>query len=178
MTRLPSDGGRSGLPAKSTETAPASRTQKKRAHKSFQALARQLLQLSRSQLAAIDMPSELHEAVAMARRISSHGARRRQLRHIGAMLARTDTGPVTAALENIRQGDARNARVFKTIERWRDELTGGNTGLIGEILALYPAADRRRLTQLARSAHRASVSGQGVKASRKLFRYLKEIADG
>ena len=67
-------------------------------------------------------------------------------------------------------------RTFKKIEKWRDELRQGNQALIDEILNNCPDADRQRLTQLARNAHREFEAGTGVKSSRTLFRYLRQVA--
>jgi ribosome-associated protein len=64
---------------------------------------------------------------------------------------------------------------FKQIEKWRDDLKGGNTDLIEEILRKCPAAERQRLTQLTRNARVEHQKQAGVKASRALFRYLNKI---
>jgi ribosomal 50S subunit-associated protein YjgA (DUF615 family) len=53
---------------------------------------------------------------------------------------------------------------------------GGNRALIEEILNFCPDAERQRLTQLARNARNEYEAEKGVKSSKILFRYLKQIS--
>jgi ribosome-associated protein len=155
-----------------------SRTQKKNEDRALQKLGEQLLGLSSEQLEDIEMPEELLEAVRAAGTIKSHGAKRRQMNYIGALMRDIDHVPIRNALENIRQGNLQKSLAFKKIEKWRDELKQGNKELIEEILTSCPDAERQRLTQLSRNAGREYKSGKGVKSSRLLFRYLKQISQG
>ena len=153
-----------------------SRTQKKHEARALQKLGEGLVALSSEQLAGIDMSDELREAVIEAAKIKSHGARRRQLQRIGTLMREIDPASIKSALGNIELGDHQKKLAFKKIENWRDELKQGNQALIEEILSTHPDADRQRLTQLARNAHREHEAGKGVKSSRILFRYLKQVA--
>jgi ribosome-associated protein len=99
------------------------------------------------------------------------------LQRIGALMRAIDPQPIQSALENIRLGDHQKNLAFKKIEKWRDELKQGNLALIEEILDNCPDAERQRLTQLARNAHKEYEAQKGVKSSRLLFRYLKGISD-
>jgi len=47
---------------------------------------------------------------------------------------------------------------------------------IDEILEKCPSAQRQRLTQLTRNAQAEFKKQAGVKASRALFRYLKQVS--
>ena len=152
-----------------------SRTQKKIEARALQELGEQLVALPSEQLAGIDIDDDLREAVMAASKIKSHGARRRQLQRIGKLMRAIDPRPIQDALENIKLGDHQKNLAFKKIEKWRDELKQGNQALIDEILKNCPDADRQRLTQLARNAHKEYKAGKGVKSSRILFRYLKQV---
>lgn len=154
-----------------------SRTQKKNEDRDLQKLGERLVTLSREQLEGMDMPDELLEAVMLARGIKSHGARRRQLQYIGKLMRNIDSESIRNTVDNIRLGDAHKAWAFKKIERWRDELKKGNDLIIEEILGTCPAGERQRLAQLARNAHKEYEAGKGVKASRVLFRYLRQISE-
>ncbi len=154
-----------------------SRTQKKNEARALQKLGEQLVDLSPEQLGGIDMPDELRKAIVVARKTKSHGARRRQLQYIGTLMRDIDPEPIRNALENIRHGHSHNVRAFKKIEKWRDEIKEGNKQIIEEILSICPDAERPRLAQLARNARKEYEAGTGVKSSRILFRYLKQIAD-
>jgi ribosome-associated protein len=153
-----------------------SRTQKKMEARALQKLGEELVALSPEQLANIEMTDELRMAVIEAVKIKSHGARRRQLQRIGTLMRDIDPEPIQEALENIRFGDHQKLLAFKKIEKWRDELKQGNNTLIEEILDNYPDAERQRLTQLARNARNEYEAKKGVKSSRLLFRYLKQIS--
>ncbi len=156
--------------------APPSRTQRKIADHARKALGEALVALSAERLAAFDLPEDLRTAVRLARKARAHGARRRQIQYIGTLLRRMDTAPLKNALDNIRRGDIEKAREFRRLEAWRDALQHGDEETVEEILAACPGADRQRLRQLARNARRAMENNSGPSASRKLFRYLRDIS--
>ena len=153
-----------------------SRTQKKNEARALQKLGEQLVALPLEQLAGIEISNDVRNAVIAAGKIKAHGARRRQLQYIGALMREIDPEPIQDALENIRFGDYQKLLAFKKIEKWRDELKEGNSALIEEILNTCPDAERQRLTQLARNAHNEYAAQKGIKSSRLLFRYLKQIS--
>ena len=75
-------------PALPTADAPLtpSKSQRKRDAQALQALGVQLVALSAAQLARLDLPEALHEAVLTAQRMRSHGARTRQMHYIGKVM--------------------------------------------------------------------------------------------
>ena len=81
MPQRPSQDPRPHPPGLPTADAPLtpSKTQRKRDAHALQALGVQLVVLSTVQLARLDLPETLHEAVLAVQRIRSHGARTRQL---------------------------------------------------------------------------------------------------
>ena len=73
----------------------------------IQALGVQLVALSAAQLARLDLPEPLHEAVLAAQRMRSHGARTRQMLSIGTLMRQLDPGVlrrIRAALAPGRTG--------------------------------------------------------------------------
>jgi ribosome-associated protein len=64
----------------------------------LQALGVQLVALSAAQLARLDLPEALHEAVLAAQRMRSHGARTRQMQYIGKVMRQLEP----AVLSRIR----------------------------------------------------------------------------
>jgi ribosome-associated protein len=153
-----------------------SRTQKKNEAKALQKLGEQLVALSSEQLKSLDISEDLRNAVLVAGKTKSHGARRRQLQYIGTLMRDIDPEPIKNALKNIRHGDYQKILNFKKIEKWRDELKKGNLELIEEILISCPDAQRQRLTQLANNAHNEYEAGRGAKSSKILFRYLNQTS--
>ena len=79
-----------------------SKTQRKRAVHELQDLGAELVELKDDQLAAIDLPEALRDAVMEARRITRFGAKRRQLQYIGKIMRRIDAEPIRAALAELR----------------------------------------------------------------------------
>jgi ribosome-associated protein len=154
-----------------------SRTQQKNEDRALQMLGQELVDLSSQQLQNIKIPDEILEAVRFAQKITRHGARRRQIQRIRALLREVDMESIQNVLKTIKHGDNRQTLAFKKIEKWRDELKEGNKALIEEILSICPDAERQRLTQFARNANKEYLSGKGVKSSRILFRYLSRISD-
>ena len=159
------------------DTNRKSRTQLKNEDRALQMLGQELMDLSSEQLQNIDISDEILEAVRFARKITRHGARRRQIQRIRALLRDVDVEFIQNALKTIKHGDYRQTLAFKKLEKWRDELKEGNQALIEEILRICPDAERQRLTQLARKANKEYEAGKGVKSSRILFRYLSQISD-
>ena len=159
------------------EKTEKSRTQKKKEARMLQKLGAQLLSLTTEQLSTIDMPDELRDAVLEAREMTSHGARRRQTKYVGALVREIDPKPLLDALTNIQYGDIQKAAIFKQVEKWRDDLRQGNMHRIDEILKKCPSAQRQRLTQLTRNAQTEFQKQAGIKASRALFRYLRKVSE-
>ena len=89
------------------DTEYKSRTQKKNEDRALQRLGEQLVDLPLGHLEAMELPEELLTAIEFARKIKSHGARRRQIQHIGALMRHIDPKPIETALARIRSGRSR-----------------------------------------------------------------------
>lgn len=89
------------------DTEYKSRTRKKNEDRALQRLGEQLLALPSGLLATMELPDELLTAIEFARKIKSHGARRRQIQYIGALMRHIDPQPIETALERIRPGNFR-----------------------------------------------------------------------
>lgn len=76
-----------------------SKSQKKREMHALQALGARLVELSPATLARMELPEALAEAVWACKTLKSHGARRRQLQYIGALMRDVDPAPILAFLE-------------------------------------------------------------------------------
>ncbi len=152
-----------------------SKTQKKQEALSLQELGERLVKMPPEQIEDIDLPEEIYDAIQFAKTIKSHGARRRQMQYIGTLMRRIDAGPLQEALDNIEQGYYKRNLSFKEIENWRDELLAGNDMLIEKILVKCPDADRGKIVQLVQTALKEKEHNNSPKASRALFRYLRDI---
>jgi len=79
-----------------------SRTRKKNEDRALQRLGEQLVALPSGQLESMELPDELLTAIEFARKIQKHGARRRQIQYIGALMRHIDPQPIETALYRIR----------------------------------------------------------------------------
>ena len=84
-----------------------SRTRKKNEARALQRLGEQLVALPSGKLETIELPDELLTAIEFTHKIRSHGARRRQIQYIGALMRHIDPQPIETALERIRSGNFR-----------------------------------------------------------------------
>ena len=84
------------------ETKP-SKSARKRAYLALQQLGEELVTLRESELQALPLDEDLREAVMEARRITAHGALRRQKQYIGKLMGRVDPEPIREALKRLRR---------------------------------------------------------------------------
>ena len=89
------------------DTEYKSRTRKKNEDRALQRLGEQLVSLPFGQLETMELPDELLTAIEFARKIRSHGARRRQIQYIGVLMRHIDPEPIETALDRIRRGNLR-----------------------------------------------------------------------
>ena len=59
----------------------------------------------------------------------------------------------------------------------RDEVLGAGDAGVAKVLEHYPAADRQHLRQLLRQHQKEQRENKPPSAARKLFRYLRELAE-
>ncbi len=148
----------------------------KREAQRAQALGEQLVALNDAELAALQLPEPLHEAIVAARTISSRAGGARQRQYIGKLMRDIDLRRVREALGAKAARSALEAQRFQRAEGWRSRLLEGGPEAIAALRAAYPALDEAQwLTRVgaARSEHQRS--GAGGAASRELFRALREL---
>ena len=151
-----------------------SKTKMKEAMHELQDLGAELVDLSVGQLKRVNLPEDLLAAVRECQKISSHGARRRQIMYIGKMLRNVDEEPIRAGLALIR-GDsaAENARLHR-LERMRTRLLE-DEAVLSEIAATWPGVDLQHLRQLRRNAVKEQEGNKPPKNFRALFQVLQDL---
>lgn len=152
-----------------------SKSELKRQSRELQDLGEELVRLAAPELAAIEMPDELREAVETARRITAHGARVRQRLYIGKLLRRTDVEPIRQALEHRADLDRMRVRREHAIDEWRTRLLADEAAAWTELGGRIAAVDLAELRSLARQARAENHGGRPPAAARKLFRRLREL---
>jgi len=158
------------------EYAGPSKSQRKREANALQGLGKQLVDLSKDRLEKMDLPDALRAEVLEAKRITSHGAIRRQMQLIGKLMREVDAESIAAQLAEIRgESDAAKA-AFHALEQWRDRLLNDDQA-VTQWLARHPGTDAQQLRQFIRNSRRESAEGKPPKSSRALFRMLREISE-
>ena len=155
-----------------------SKSARKREVEALQDIGASIVKLSDGELALIPLEGELQKAILTARRISgSHEGLRRQMQYIGKLMRTTDTAAIEAALRDLENGRQQHNRHFHQLEVLRDELLVAGISGMEKVLERYPHVDRQHLRQLITAAVKEKEQQKPPAAARKLFRYLRELAD-
>jgi ribosome-associated protein len=152
----------------------SSKTRRKRQMHALQALGARLVKLSPEQLARMELPEALHEAVVEARRFHKHEAVRRQLQFIGRIMRDIDAGPIVEKLNAMEAPSRKQAAVFHVAERWRQALLD-DPQAVERFVEEFPGTDPQRLRALAASAAEEKRAQRPPRSFRELFHVLNAI---
>jgi ribosome-associated protein len=154
-----------------------SKSQVKREMHELVALGAELVKLPKEQFAKIKLPETLHDAVAEGRRITQHGAHKRQLQYIGKLMRNIDAADIREQVDTLEGHSKQAAANLHHIERWRDDLLAEGDNALERLLTEFPSADRQYLRQLIRNAKKEIQGNKPPKSARSLFKYLRELLD-
>ena len=154
-----------------------SKSQRKRECDALQKIGEQLIKLNPDDLAQIELPSELELAIQEARKLKSHSALKRQRQYIGKIMRSCDSEMIEQQLNRIIHRHDTNTAQFKRIEKWRDRLIENDNEVMNEIIASYPDVDRQHINNLVRQSVKELNNNKPPTASRKLFKYLRELVE-
>jgi ribosome-associated protein len=129
-----------------------SKTRVKQEMIELQKLGERLAELPGGYLNRSGIPQELLEAIRALRKISSFGARRRQMQHIGAIMREVDAEHVAQVLEGFGQPRGCAPALREDVEERAASLLQGGDQEIEALVQRYPGADRTRVRQLLRKA--------------------------
>ena len=161
-------------PAEGEEDLPPSKTKIKKQMHELRDLGEELTDLSKDQLAQLDIPENLRDAVREMKNINKFGAQRRQLQYIGKLMRDVDPAPIIAKLNAWKGYSQQHTAYMHQLERWRDRLLESDSALT-ELLADHPQTDVQRLRALIRNAQKEQEAGKPPKNYREIFQVLKEI---
>jgi len=167
-------GLRNQPPPEEEEELPPSKTKIKKQMHELRDLGKELTELSKDQLAQLDLPENLRDAISEMRNINKFGAQRRQMQYIGKLMREVDTAPILARLDAWKGKSQQHTAYMHQLERWRDRLMENDSALT-ELLAAHPQADAQRLRALIRNAQKEMEAGKPPKNYREIFQVLKEI---
>ena len=155
-----------------------SKSSRKRQMHALQNLGEQLVDLSAAQLAKLTIDNEaLIEAVKLAQRISQRSGRRRQMQFIGKLMRTADAEYIANALDALNETSRKAKAQERVVEGARDALLARGDDALPEVLDIWPHGDRQLIRQFTRSAQEERQRDQAPTSSRKLFRYLRSLAE-
>lgn len=155
-----------------------SKSSLKRAAHAAQALGERLVALRAEELAALQLPERLLDAILEAQRTRSRGGLVRQRQYIGRLMRDIDTTAIEAALAERARGPARDAEQLRRVEAWRARLLAEGQPAIDAIAQWRDDVDVAMLSRLVAEATDAR-RGEAARtaASRALFRALRTAFD-
>jgi ribosome-associated protein len=155
-----------------------SKSMRKREAASAQDLGTRLIALKESEIAALNLPETLYDAILLAKRITSRGGLARQRQYIGKLMRDIDPAPIEAALSVESRASAIDAEKHKRIEAWRARLLTEGPAALDDLQKWCPGADRKALQALITKATSERVDrGSRDGAARELFRSIRALFD-
>jgi ribosome-associated protein len=154
-----------------------SKSQLKRESHHLVDVGEEILKLSHEDIHSLQLPDELEIAVTTALKIKSRSGLKRQRLYIGKLLRAMDSESIESQLRKIQHRHDTNTAHFKRLEKWRDSLIDNDKTTLNEVISRYPEIDRQHINQLIRAAHQEKQKNKAPTASRKLFKYLRELED-
>jgi len=152
-----------------------SKSQKKREATAAQELGKNLLSLSPDDLASIELPETLSNALSEARRIKKNSALKRQLQYIGKLMRHIDIEPIREQYLKLTDHYQKDIKEFHQLEKWRDRLLTEGDKALEELINDMPGTDRQHLRQLMRQAAKEAKLNKPPKSAREIFKYLKVL---
>ncbi len=156
------------------EVLPPSKTKIKKQMHELRDLGKELTELSKDQLAQLDIPDGLRDAVREMKNINKFGAQRRQIQYIGKLMREVDPAPIIARLDGWKGKSQPHIAYAHTLERWRERLLESDQALT-DLLAAHPGCDVQRLRALIRNTHKEKAANRPPRSFREIYQALREI---
>lgn len=153
---------------------PLSKTQRKKAMHDLQAIGVQLVELDSKQIAELDLPEILVNAIQEAKRLTKHGAKRRQMQYIGKLMRNIDAAPIQEKINYWENRDIYQTAWLHQLENWRTRLLADENSLF-ELKQHYPEADLQHFRTLIRNAQKEIQLQKPPKSFRAIFQELRTL---
>lgn len=161
-----------------SDQLPPSRSAKKRAAKAIQELASALITMAEADYRRLPLNGVIAEELEQARAIKSHGARKRQLKHLAGLLREDEESreQIETFMAEIERGHRQNTAGFHRLEKLREGLCDPDrcTETLEEIEKTLPNADTTKIHRLAKSVQNSA----DKRAFREIFRLLRDAESG
>jgi ribosome-associated protein len=155
-----------------------SRSQRRRDATAIFKLAESLVTLTDAQLERVPLEDDLLVEVRRTRAIHQPIARKRETQYLAKLMRRLEPEEIDAirlVLDIDRQQSYRETAQLHQLEALRDRLIAEGDSALEEVILEHPNADRQHLRNLIRQANVEAKKQKPPKASRELFRTLREM---
>ena len=152
-----------------------SKTQVKRELHALVDLGERLTTLKPDLLNRLHLTDGLRRALADAPKHTANIARKRHILFIGKLMRDQDIDAILTLIDQLDASTRQYNERFHGLERWRDRLLGGDDAVLDSFVGDYPEADRQHLRQLIRQAQHEAAQSKPPAASRKIFKYIREL---
>jgi len=151
-----------------------SKTRRKREMRDLQDVGEALVELSEAELARLDLPESLLDAVLACKHITKHEARRRQVQYIGKIMRNVDAEPIAARLRALEAPTQRDTALLHLAEKWRQDLIA-DADAMARFTQEFPEADPNHLANLVKGALEERRASRPPKCFRELFHAVSAL---
>lgn len=145
-----------------------SKTRRKRQMTELQIVGKALVKLSPEQIARMDLPELLRDAVLACKKFTKHEAVRRQMQYIGRLMRDVDAGPILEKLNAIESPSRQQTALLHLAEQWRDDMLRDPLA-VDRFAREFPHADAHRLRVLVSAAGEERKAKRAPRHFRELF---------
>jgi ribosome-associated protein len=163
------------LKAELKGTPDSSKTDLKRESDALQDLGKDLLTLRADLFKRLQLPDQLADALAEAKRITNFEGKRRQMQYVGKLMRKLDESEIAAvraALDEQHNGSAAEKMALHAAEQWRDRLIAEECALIRQARKDMPGAHEANVQESTGLAQRKG------RAYRELFQLVRQQLGG
>ena len=141
-------------------------------------MCKQLVAMSKTQLAKLPVPEHLIPVIEDTQKIKSHIAHKRQLAFLAKQFRREDDD-VIDTLRDAMSEDGEAARIetaqLHRAEQWRERFLDEGDSALGDFAAEFPDCDRQSLRTLTRNALEERRKNKPPRAFRELYREIRNF---
>ena len=134
----------------------------------LQEVGKALVKLSAEQIARMDLPEALRDAVLDCKKFTKHEAVRRQMQYIGRLMRDVDPAPILDKLNALESPSRQQTAFLHLAEQWRDDMLR-DPAAVDRFEREFPHADAHRLRALLAAAGEERKAKRAPKHFRELF---------
>ena len=152
----------------------ASKTELKREAKNVHEFGKILASLTELQIAQIDLPENILDAIKDLKNIKKGSAKKRQSLYLAKLLREIDLSKAQDFVNQIKFESQAEIRRIHEAEDWRDKLIS-DVSYLTNIIDKAQNVDIQRLRNLVINSQKEIKKQKSKKNQKELFNYLKEI---